>query len=202
MVYSALKFYPVKGKHVLVVGSAPNPWMEAIMLEFGARKVTTSEYQVPTLTGTKYKGIMNTIHHETLLMNPIQFDMICSYSSLEHDGLGRYHDPVSPDADVQQLRNLHDLLKPGGYMLLQVPLAKKDIVVMNSERRYGPLRYPMLTSAFELDSMTYLNDVQIKEGNDPNGGVDKVKTLMKCFDVGEKYGENMNCISMLRKKDS
>ena len=39
MVYSALKFYPVKGKHVLVVGSAPHPWMEAIMLEFGARKV-------------------------------------------------------------------------------------------------------------------------------------------------------------------
>lgn len=209
MVYSALKFYPVKGKHVLVVGSAPHPWMEAIMLEFGARKVTTSEYQVPKLTGTKYNGIMNTIHHETLLMNPIQFDMICSYSSLEHDGLGRYHDPVSPDADLQQLQNLHNLLKPGGHMLLQVPLKPKDDVNMNEGRHYGPVRYPLLVAPFELDAMIYLNDVRLKEGKDPNGGANKVKTLEKCFDTMLKSGIKMKdgylkgeqCISMLKKKD-
>jgi len=38
---------------------------------------------------------MSSIHHETLLaQRPLkQFDMIVSFSSLEHDGIGRYANP-------------------------------------------------------------------------------------------------------------
>merc|ERR1712167_155010 len=107
------------------------------------------------------------------------------------------------------LQNLYDLLKPGGYMLLQVPLKPKDDVNMNEGRHYGPVRYPLLVAPFELDSMIYLNDVQLKEGQDPKGGVNKVETLKKCFDTMLKSGIKMKdgylkgeqCISMLKKKD-
>ena len=183
MVYSALDKFSPAGKHVLVVGSAPHPWLEGIALAYGASKITTSEYQVPEITGIKYSTIMSTIHHETLLMNPVQFDMIMSYSSLEHDGLGRYHDPIAPDADIQQLRNLYDLLKPGGHMILQVPLRETDDITMNEGRHYGPIRYPRMIAPFQLEAMYYLGGIEIKVGEDPNGGVDKVKTLKECFKI-------------------
>ena len=53
--------------------------------------------QVPHIPpDSEYANRMKTIHHEELLANPVQFDMIVIFSSIEHDGLGRYHDPISP----------------------------------------------------------------------------------------------------------
>jgi len=47
--YNVFKSHSPEGLRCLVVGSAPNPWVEGILLAFGAAHVTTSEYQVPSL---------------------------------------------------------------------------------------------------------------------------------------------------------
>ena len=65
--YKVFEKYSPKGLNCLVVGSAPHPWVEAILLVFGAKHVTTSEYQVPTLDlpeDHRFAQKMKTIHHE------------------------------------------------------------------------------------------------------------------------------------------
>lgn len=53
-----------------------------------------------------------------------QFDAIVSFSSLEHDGLGRYGDPLNPSADLQRVQNLKHFLVPDGLMYLAVPMGQ------------------------------------------------------------------------------
>jgi len=48
-------------------------------------------------------------------------DLIFSFSGVEHDGLGRYGDPVNPDGDIAALREFWLHLRPGGFALFAVP---------------------------------------------------------------------------------
>ena len=41
-------------------------------------------------------------------------DFAFSYSSIEHNGLGRYGDPVNPNADLQDVEMLSCIIRPGG----------------------------------------------------------------------------------------
>ena len=225
--YNVFNAHPVKGKRCLVVGSAPNAWVEGILLAFGAAHVTTSEYQVPQIPPeSEYASRMKTIHHEELLANPVQFDMIVIFSSIEHDGMGRYHDPISPGGDLQQMRNLRDLLKPGGYLVVEVPVARSadpcanplpgrraspcygkglDIVRMCEGRTYGPVRYSAFVSGWILEGMYGMKGV-VKVGKDPDakiaalGGVNPKETFMEEHRqrmAGEK--EEAGGVSVLRK---
>ncbi|KAJ1439676.1 hypothetical protein B484DRAFT_443859 [Ochromonadaceae sp. CCMP2298] len=70
-------------------------------------------------------------------------DFAFSFSSLEHDGLGRYGDPLDAYADVKSLAQLHCLLKPGGLLFLGVPIGE-DALEMNASRVYGYRRLGLL----------------------------------------------------------
>ena len=82
---------------VLVIGSE-RPWVEAICLEAGAKEVVTLEYgkissshpQVKTYVPSEFNDRFRR-QDKTLL-----FDVIVSFSSLEHSGLGRYGDGLNP----------------------------------------------------------------------------------------------------------
>lgn len=41
------------------------------------------------------------------------FDVVMSISTFEHDGLGRYGDPLNPNGDIIAMRSTRRLLKPG-----------------------------------------------------------------------------------------
>lgn len=78
----------IDGKRCLVVGSE-TPWVEAILLGYGAREVSTLEFgkiesqhpQVTTFTPSTFTtGFLRGLIP--------QFDCLFSYSSIEHDGLG------------------------------------------------------------------------------------------------------------------
>lgn len=56
-----------------------------------------------------------------------KFDMLASFSSLEHDGLGRYGDPMDPYGDIKRLQKLQHYLNPGGLFLLAVPTGIKEL---------------------------------------------------------------------------
>ena len=43
------------------------------------------------------------VHVNDMEARPCQYDAAVSYSSLEHDGLGRYSDPLSPNGDIDQV---------------------------------------------------------------------------------------------------
>ena len=80
--------------------------------------------------------------------NHAHFHVALSLSSFDHDGLGRYGDPVNPNADLEAMEGVKRLLVPEGVLFLTVPLGP-DLVVWNSHRRYGRLRLPRLLRGWE-----------------------------------------------------
>lgn len=77
--------------------------------------------------------------HADLLALPFANDSVDSLScmhTIEHMGLGRYGDPVDPDADLKAIDELIRVLSPKGNLLLAVPIGKSKIQ-FNAHRIYS-----------------------------------------------------------------
>ncbi|CAI5995805.1 unnamed protein product [Closterium sp. NIES-65] len=96
--HNAFKRYPVSGKFVLVIGSQ-RPWVEAICLSFNAGTITTVDFNKPVSSHPRLR--LMTV--EELEGTDEVFDVAVSFSSLEHDGLGRYGDPINPFSYLQRI---------------------------------------------------------------------------------------------------
>lgn len=136
-VYRAIEEHPIAGRSVVIVGSE-FPWYECIATGFGAT-VTTIEYR---RVDCRIPGL-RVMTPEEFARRPRRFDAAISISSIEHDGLGRYGDPLNPDGDLQAMQRFRELLEPGGTLFLSVPVGP-DAVVWNAHRIYGPRRLPRL----------------------------------------------------------
>jgi hypothetical protein len=142
--YEALKAFPIKTKSTVVMGSQ-SPWYESIALAYGASSVLTIEYQPIRSEHPLIKAITP----EQLVKSSSRFDVGFSISSFEHDGLGRYGDPVVPNADLMAMQQMRSILKPGGLLFLAVPVGI-DTLVWNAHRIYGRKRLPLLISDWNL----------------------------------------------------
>ncbi len=141
-VVDALKTHKaaVKGASVLIYGSM-EPWYEAMMLAAGAASVTTVEYNQLTYD---HPSITTVTPAELKTATPSGgFDVALSISSFDHDGLGRYGDPLEPDNDLRAMRVASCLLKTDGLFLFTAPIGP-DAVVWNLHRRYGKARLPWM----------------------------------------------------------
>jgi len=67
------------------------------------------------------------MHMNTLLRKgtPAGYSHIVSYSSIEHDGLGRYGDPLNPFGDLEAMKVFWSLLRVGGILLVAVQCEKR-----------------------------------------------------------------------------
>ena len=140
-----------KDKSVVVFGSS-EPTYEAAALSLEAEHVTTVEYNNLTYAHPNVTTISKYQFSELYACNgqyQNSFDVAVSISSFDHDGLGRYGDPLDPEGDLKAMANAMSVLKPGGLMLLTVPIGP-DLVVFNLLRRYGAVRLPMLLSGWEV----------------------------------------------------
>lgn len=139
----------------VMVGGSISPWIESIVLATtGVSKVHVVDYQ-PIDMGDEDRI-------ECLLMADIRFqkpedlfDVIISFSSIEHDGLGRYGDPINPDGDMAAMAEFYTLLNSGGILLLgiphyEVPGRTGGIVAGNSHRLYSQERIRELHKGFEV----------------------------------------------------
>lgn len=142
---SAIKAFPVEGKDVLVIGSE-TPWAEATLLAHGAKTVTTVDFNEPILEEDAPIQVRSV---EELGASGELFDVILSYSSLEHDGLGRYGDPLHPYGDILRMQKLRGFLRRPGLFFLGLPIGK-DRLVWNAHRIYGKIRFPLLTAGWRV----------------------------------------------------
>jgi SAM-dependent methyltransferase len=87
---------------------------------------------------------------------PGGFDVIINCSTIEHVGIpGRYGvTEFQPIADLNAMAVLRRLLKPGGVMLLTIPLGH-DALFAPLCRVYGASRLPRLLAGFEVDVERY-----------------------------------------------
>ncbi|MDO9082851.1 MAG: DUF268 domain-containing protein [Humidesulfovibrio sp.] len=141
--YQALAMFPVAGQRVAVFGSA-TPWYESICLAHGAKEVVIFEYG-PIVSEHPRVRMMT---YEEYERNPEPFDAGLSISSFEHDGLGRYGDPLDPEGDLKAMQAVRKVIRPGGLLYLAVPLGK-DAVTWNAHRVYGLARLSMLLAGYE-----------------------------------------------------
>lgn len=136
----------VRGGACVVFGSTA-PTVEALLIAGGAASVLVVEYN-------------NLTYDHPLVSHakpgdfgvggaPARFDVAVSFSSFDHDGLGRYGDPLAPDGDLLAMDALAGFLAPGGLALVSVPVGN-DVVWWNLMREYGPVRLPLLLEGYDV----------------------------------------------------
>lgn len=138
------KIPSIVGANILVIGSE-NPWVEACCLAAGANKVITLEYgkimsEHPQIQIINVNEIRSNFEKYTSY-----FDVVVSFSSIEHVGLGRYGEVMNPWGDRQTIARAWCITKPGGYLLLGVPVGD-DSIQYNAHRVYGSIQYPHLVA--------------------------------------------------------
>jgi len=162
--------WPCAGKSVAVIGTLC-PWIEAALIWSGATSVTTVEYNVLNiLPAVSEMYNWTSIHYDSFVESPAKFDVIATFSSIEHAGLGRYGDPVDPVADFAAMESIRSHLAPGGFVLWGAPVGR-DALVWNAHRVYGPLRLPQLLRGFRAvawyGSFTYTREDLCHNGFQP-----------------------------------
>ena len=141
--YKALDKYSIKKKNVAVMGSV-RPVYESIVISYGGNP-TTIEYNPIIADDIR----LETVTVKDFDNNPNQFDAALSISSFEHDGLGRYGDPLNPNADIIAMEKMKTILTDNGILFLSVPIGS-DTLVWNAHRVYGPLRLPKLLDGWKF----------------------------------------------------
>jgi hypothetical protein len=143
----------IVGGRVLVIGSE-NPWLESCALSAGAASVVTLEYgsiisEHPQITTLTPDAMRTKFADGTLGF----FDVILTYSSVEHSGLGRYGDALNPYGDLQAIARAWCVAKPNAPMLIGVPYAEEkfNVIEYNAHRQYGPLTYSHLVANWEQE---------------------------------------------------
>ena len=77
------------GKNVLVIGSE-TPWIEVMALMYEAKTVTSVDYRKIKCEDPRIQVMTNSEMIDRYVSGTLtKFDVVISYSSLEHSGLGR-----------------------------------------------------------------------------------------------------------------
>ena len=148
--YKALNSFPISGESSVIFGSA-NPWYEAVSLEYGVGNCYVIEYSPRPTFSDKIIYMNPSDQHE------IKYDSGISISSFEHDGLGRYGDPLNPDGDLEAMDNAKKIIKKDGLLYLSIPIGK-DMICFNTHRIYGKNRLPLLLKGWRIEKSFGFSD--------------------------------------------
>ena len=153
----------VKNKSLVVIGTQM-PWVEAIGYRLLASQITTLDYTRKHYETERLEWLHVNDYLEDLISNKKKietFDASASFSSIEHSGLGRYGDPLSPEGDINAVQQVHCLLKPGGFFFLGLPTSSDDssYIEFNAHRVYGSKRLKLL-----FDGWTKVDQVESRDG--------------------------------------
>lgn len=137
---------------VLVAGSI-SPWVEAVVISrpgIQLRKLVTTDYNPIEI----HSDQIEFVSMEDLKQNRPEplFDLVVSYSSIEHDGLGRYGDPINPAGDFCAIQEYSLMLREGGYLILGIPQTRssdgRGQIKQNGQRIYSNARAEKLIEGF------------------------------------------------------
>lgn len=85
---------------------------------------------------------------------------IVSLSALcspEHFGLGRYGDPVDPEACFAALASMQRVIAPGGHLYISVPIGDKSGVAFNAHRIFQPELVAQTLNELRLEDFSVIN---------------------------------------------
>jgi hypothetical protein len=142
------------GKASAVIGTRL-PWIEAALLKYGVASVLIVEYarivtNVPRMFTMAPHEFLMTQEKAAQSGTVETLDSVWSFSSLEHDGLGRFTDSINLYGDLQTIVKISCTPKPGGLLSLAVPANIHNTLYFNLHRFYGRVRYPLILRYFHL----------------------------------------------------
>jgi hypothetical protein len=85
--------------------------------------------------------------------------------ALEHFGLGRYGDPVNPNAYIKALQEMQRVIKPEGVLYLSVPIGDEERVCFNAHRVFDPLTIINNLKDMKLLEFAFIKDMEIRTCN-------------------------------------
>lgn len=133
----------IRGSRVLIVGSETY-WLELLCCIYGAAEVTTVEYRNITWVGDLVSPVaVRAVTWDEYLRDFDNFveayDLVLSYSSIEHSGLGRYGDRFMALGDLYAFLLMSRCVASHGMCAIAVPVGK-DLIHFNAHRIYGKIR--------------------------------------------------------------
>jgi SAM-dependent methyltransferase len=84
-------------------------------------------------------------------------DSVSSLCAVEHFGLGRYGDPVDPQAPFKVMSALQRVVRPGGALYLGLPIGRERLE-FNSHRVFAPATVSQAFSRLRLVSFAAVDD--------------------------------------------
>ncbi len=84
-------------------------------------------------------------------------ESISSLHAVEHFGLGRYGDPVDPEACFLAMENMARILRPAGHLYFSVPIGRER-VEFNAQRVFAPVTVLNAFSALRVVSFSAVDD--------------------------------------------
>lgn len=84
-------------------------------------------------------------------------ESLSSLHAIEHFGLGRYGDPVNPQAPFQAMTSMSRVLAPGGRLYLSVPIGIER-VEFNAHRIFSPITIVRSLPDLDLVEFSAVND--------------------------------------------
>jgi len=88
-------------------------------------------------------------------------DSVSCLHAIEHFGLGRYTDSISPNGHLRGFVNLLRMLKPGGTLYISFPIGQTTHVCFNAHRIFSPkeiLSWPTGECTIELVRFDLVDD--------------------------------------------
>lgn len=164
-----------------VVFGSNSPAVESLLLAAGFSLVLTVEYNnltydhpqlitarpldVEAAWAASSSSATPAPENKYKYLTPGSFDFALSISSFDHDGLGRYGDPLAPDGDIMSMITMARYLKDDGLALVAVPVGI-DVVWWNVMREYGPVRLPLLISEAQWRVVERIGWVETRFGKE------------------------------------
>lgn len=125
------------GAYITELGCAETDWLEQMHLQNPDVCLTGVDVRRDR-QNTGWRQIVGDATIKSLF-EPESLDVVVLLGALEHFGLGFYGDPIDEDGDVHTLQNVHQWLKPGGWVFFDVPSNPTYYITENRHFRvYAP----------------------------------------------------------------
>jgi SAM-dependent methyltransferase len=152
-IWAARKIHDIKPSRHLDVGSLIEGFVAHLLCFMPVEiiDIRPLRTQVPGLTVFQ----VDATHLSSIPDNSIE--SLSSLHAIEHFGLGRYGDPIDPDAFSHAMAALARVLKPGGRLYFSVPIGQQR-VQFNSQRIFSPCTVLRAFSDLRLVSFSGVDD--------------------------------------------
>jgi Caenorhabditis protein of unknown function, DUF268 len=151
--WAAKKIFNRHPEHHIDIGSRLDGFV-AHLLVFMSVTVVDIRQLKSDLTGLKFLQDDAT---ELSQMEDNSIDSISTLHAAEHFGLGRYSDPIDPQACFNFMRALQRVLAPNGRLYFSVPIGRER-VEFNAHRVFAPTTILENFSALRLVSFSFVGD--------------------------------------------